>query len=352
MIKKVIRDSNFELLRIVLILMIICLHYMFHGGALNSLNSSDFNFYIAYVFKSFCIVAVDCFILITGFFQINKKYQFKKVVDLWTQTFFYSILLSSISMIFKFEPITIGNIIPMLLPVITGQWWFITAYIVLYCFSPFLNTALNHMDQNNHKKLILYLTVFVVILPSFHLKFIYFQDNGSSLYDFIFLYCIGAYIRKYDVPSKINFLAAYFLCGLSTFLIAIFIYSLNKDGMSSFYYNFIPVELSAICLFMYFKNMKIDSPDINKLASSVFGIYLISDHQFVRTILYSKILHCADYYYSYSLLLHMVISSIGIFISCLIIETFRQRLFIILRAIYSCRIMEISDQLRIYYEKR
>jgi len=122
MIEKTIRDSNFELLRIVLILMIICLHYMVHGGALNSLSQSDFNFYIAYAFESFCIVAVDCFILITGFFQINNKYQFKKVVDLWTQVFFYSILLSSIFWVFKFEPITIGNITKMLLPVITGRW--------------------------------------------------------------------------------------------------------------------------------------------------------------------------------------------------------------------------------------
>ena len=349
MIEKAIRDSNFELLRIVLIVMVICSHYIVFGGALNNLNSSDPNFYIAYALESFIIVAVDCFILITGFFQINNKYHFKKIVDLWTQVFFYSVLISSIFWIFKLEPMTIENITQMLLPVITGQGWFITVYIALYCCSPFLNTALNNMDQNNHKKLLLVLAFFFVILPSFRPNITFFQDNGYSLDNFILLYSIGAYIRKYDAPYKINYLSAYFLCSLSIFLISVFIHTIDENSRTSFYYNFIPVELSAICLFMFFKNIKIRSPKINNVAASVFGIYLISADPFVTDILYSKILRCIDYYYSSFFLLHMVISLIGILIFCLIIETLRQRLFIILHPIYDSRIMAISHRLRIYY---
>jgi surface polysaccharide O-acyltransferase-like enzyme len=347
MIEKTIRDSNFEFLRIVLIIMIICLHYIRHGGALKYLNSSNFNFYITYAFESFSIIAVDCFILITGFFQINKKYQFKKIVDLWTQVFFYSILISSIFWIIKLEPITIGNITRTLLPVITIRWWFITAYITLYCLSPFLNAALNSMDQNNHKKLLFALTFFFVILPTFCSSIVFFQDI-YFLKNFILLYSIGAYIKKYDIVYKINFIYIYILCCSFTFLISVFIHTINKNNLSSFNYNSIMVELSAICLFMFFKNIKIDSPKINKVAASVFGIYLISDDPFVRKILYSKILHCADYYYSPFFLLHMIISLIGIFIFCLITETFRQQLFRILHPIYNSLIMAISHRLRIY----
>ena len=176
MIEKAIRDSNFELLRIVLIVMVICSHYIVFGGALNNLNSSNPNFYIAYALESFIIVAVDCFILITGFFQINNKYHFKKVVDLWAQVFFYSVLISSIFWIFKLEPINIENITQMLLPVITGRGWFITVYIALYCCSPFLNIALNNMDQDNHKTYywfslfsLLYYHLFVRILHFFRI---------------------------------------------------------------------------------------------------------------------------------------------------------------------------------------
>ena len=349
MSEKIIRDSNFELLRIVLIVMIICLHYLGHGGSLEVLRPSDFNFYLAYALESFFIIAVNCFILITGFFQINKECNFKKVVDLWTQVFFYSVLISSIFWIFKLEPINIKNVIQMIFPVITGRWWFITVYIMLYCFSPFINTALNHMEKNTHKELLLVLAFFFVILPSFRPNITYFQDTGYSLYNFVFLYSVGAYIRKYDVLYKINFLYAYFLCSLSIFLVSAFVTITCKKCISFFYYNFIPVELSAIFLFIYFKNTKISSPKINEIATSVFGIYLISSDPFIRNILYSKILHCADYYYSPFFLLHMVVSLVGIFSFCLVIETFRQRLFTILYPVWNYRAIRISHRLRHYY---
>lgn len=347
--KQIIRDSNFELLRIILILMIICHHYLIHGEALKVLKPLDFNFYPAYIFESLFIIAVNCFILITGFFQINKKYRFKKIIDLWVQVFFYSVFISLMFWIFKFKPITIESIIQMLFPIITGRWWFITTYVMLYCFSPFINIALNHMEKNTHNKLLLVLAFFFIILPSFRPNITYFHDNGYSIYNFIFLYSLGAYIRKYNISYEINFLYAYFFCSLFTFLIAVFIYVINKNNISSFYYNFIPVELSAIFLFMFFKKIELRSVVINKVSASVFGIYLISDDPFIREILYSKILHCADYYYSPFFLLHIAVSLIGIFILCLIIETFRQQLFRFCHSFWNSMITMISYRLRLYY---
>jgi hypothetical protein len=183
------------------------------------------------------------------------------------------------------------------------------------------------MDKNTHKKLLLVIAFFYVLLPSIRPNFTYFQDNGYSMYNFIFLYCLGAYIRKYDIPYKINYLNACFLSSLFLFLGLIFGIALHKNCINFFDYSFIPVELSSFFLFIYFKNIKLNSSLINKVAASVFGIYLITQHQFIRTFLYSEILHCSDYYYSPFFLLHMLISLVGIFIFCLVIETFRQQLF-------------------------
>jgi surface polysaccharide O-acyltransferase-like enzyme len=276
--EKSLRDSNFELLRIILILMIIGNHYLFNGGLIPILQPSDFNFYIAYLFLSFFIVAVNCFILITGFFQINKEFHFKKVVELWTEVFFYSVSISAIFWILKLEPINVKNIIQTFFPVLTAQWWFISLYIVLYCFSPFINIAINNMDKNTHKKLLLVIAFFYVLLPSIRPNFTYFQDNGYSMYNFIFLYCLGAYIRKYDIPYKINYLNAYFLSSLFLFLGFVSGTALHKNCINFFDYSFIPVELSSFFLFIYFKNIKLNSSLINKVAASVFGIYLITQH--------------------------------------------------------------------------
>jgi surface polysaccharide O-acyltransferase-like enzyme len=330
-----IRDSNFELLRIVLISMIICLHYFMYGGALHALTPSDSNYYSAYGLESLFIIAVDCFILITGYYQINGKFKLKKIIDLWAQVLFYSVTISSIFWFTKIEPVTISTILQAFFPVITGTYWFVTVYIVLYLFSPFLNIALRNMKKEDHKKLILICAVFFVILPS--INFTYFTDTGYSLYNFVFLYCVGAYIKKYDLPVKnlTYFLFGYLMCSLLVFSGVMLLRTFSETPEYFFTdpwnYNFIFVELGAICLFMVFKNIKIQSPTINFMATSVFGIYLISNHPFVLDVLYSKILHCADYYYSPLFVRHMLFSGIGVLVSCLIIDFFRQKLFLILR---------------------
>ena len=62
------RKSNIELLRIILIIMIITLHYLNGGigGALSNTNPNTFNYYLITFIESLCIVAVNVFIIITG----------------------------------------------------------------------------------------------------------------------------------------------------------------------------------------------------------------------------------------------------------------------------------------------
>lgn len=327
----VIRDSNIELLRIVLISMILCLHYFKYSETLHTLKPSDLNYYPAFWLESLFIVAADCFVLITGYYQINEKFKLKKVIELWKQVIVYSAAISLIFWFSGIEPVTIPTILQAFFPVITGTYWFVTTYIVLYLFSPFINTALNGLKNEDHKKLILVLAVFFVILPS--LNFTSFTDTGYSLYNFIFLYCVGAYINKYDLPVKrlTYFLSGYFICSF-IILFGVTLFRIFPETPDIFYadpwnYNFIFVELAAICLFMVFRHIKIKSRKINAIAASVFGIYLISAHPFVIDLLYSEVLHSADYRYSPFLIPYMLFSGICIFVSCFVIEFFRRKLF-------------------------
>lgn len=64
------RKSNIELLRIILILLVIILHYMniSMGGALGKVRPNTFDYYLDHFIESLSIVAVNVFILITGYF--------------------------------------------------------------------------------------------------------------------------------------------------------------------------------------------------------------------------------------------------------------------------------------------
>jgi surface polysaccharide O-acyltransferase-like enzyme len=329
-----VRDSNIELLRIVLISMILCLHYFKYSGTLHTLKPSDLNYYPSFWLESLFIIAADCFVLITGYYQINEKFKLKKVIELWKQVIFYSVAISLIFWFVGIEPITIHTLLQAFFPVITGTYWFVTTYIVLYLFSPFINTALNSIKKEDHKKLILVLAIFFVILPS--LTFTYFTDTGYSLYNFVFLYCVGAYIKKYDLPIKklTYFLSGYFVCSFIILFGVTFFRMFSETPVIFFSdpwnYNFIFVELAAICLFMVFRQIKIYSEKINVIAASVFGIYLVSAHPFVINVLYSEVLHSADYRYSPLLIPYMLFSGTCIFVSCLLIEFFRRKLFAII----------------------
>ena len=80
-----VRQSNIELLRIIMILAIIGLHYFNGemGGLLVNAKTNTLNYYISHIIESLFIVAVNVFVLITGYFSVSKKsINFRKLIQL------------------------------------------------------------------------------------------------------------------------------------------------------------------------------------------------------------------------------------------------------------------------------
>ena len=101
-LNKIDRKSNFELLRIVCMIMIVMLHTLGHGNALESLNIYSKNFIVSTMFKSLSIVAVNCYVLITGFFGMNMPLPLENNVLGWLIIIGISVILWFIlSMILK-----------------------------------------------------------------------------------------------------------------------------------------------------------------------------------------------------------------------------------------------------------
>ena len=87
------RHSNFELLRIICMLMIIAGHLISCHNTPYSISDSDE--IIKFVCMSFFSVAVNSFVLISGYWGIN--YKTERLVRLIIQTFFYSVSLFLLS---------------------------------------------------------------------------------------------------------------------------------------------------------------------------------------------------------------------------------------------------------------
>lgn len=88
-----VRNSSFELLRIVCMLMIIGGHIIMQHKTAFDVKSADFA--ISLFMRGAFAVAVNAFILISGYFGVNFKW--KRLLKLEMQTLFYSVLLLGVA---------------------------------------------------------------------------------------------------------------------------------------------------------------------------------------------------------------------------------------------------------------
>lgn len=87
------RNRNLDLLRIVSMFMVVLLHSFNHGGLLQDIAPAygTPNLYLVQAIFSFCLVAVNCFVLISGYFLCASDFKLKKWVSTWGQALVYSV---------------------------------------------------------------------------------------------------------------------------------------------------------------------------------------------------------------------------------------------------------------------
>lgn len=291
------RESTYELLRLVLMFLIIIHHSIVFGMGLTGLsweNSlpmyfSEWEKPIATLVNCLCICAVNCFVLISGYFSIklNLKKITSLIITVLTYTFFFCSLYY----------LVIGNIkgaIANMLIFSHPTYWFINAYIYLSMIAPLINLMFKKMSHNFQISFVLFL-----LFVSCYLGFIWHNSlnlNGYNLFQFIFMYSIGGYLRYH--PFKISKFKAILLYVCPSVLNGLIMYGLWQFGylertwfMTS--YNNPLIILAAIGLFMFFSKLHLESKKINKLASSALAIYMVQSSPL-----------CGEYYYKFINNLH------------------------------------------------
>lgn len=327
-----VRKSNFELMRIIAILMIIGLHY-FNGSMGGALQyTSGVNRVISYFFESFFIIGVNLFILVVGYFNFKKKnVNIVRLFNLLLLAYFYGAMFYLVEIFFGYEKFNLINFIKAINPFLGGSYWFIKYYIILNLLIPFINIVLNQINRQSTYKLIGILIVLFSIWPSFLIQ-PPITDGGYGLMNFILLYIIGATIRKYGLSSENKgiYLVVYFICSLFNFLI-----SLSGFEGRCWSYNFLFNIVGSTSLFIWFSYLNIQSKRINYLSGYTFSIYLIHFSPFMIKALYHNILRCQDYYNSHFFLFHFIISVSIIYICSCLIDTLRRKGLSLINSLFS-----------------
>jgi len=329
------RNSSFELLRILCILLIILHHYSAHGVQGLTEHALTINKIIEQVLSMGGKIGVNCFVLITGYFMTNAAFKYKKLLKLILEVFFYSVLSLIVFFGLGLAAYDSKVVKESLFPLTYDMYWFATAYIVMYLLSPFINSFIKILSQERHLKFILLLVVLWSVVPTFTFG----QAAGySSLGWFILLYLIAAYIKlyphKYFIKCKVNIIVA-FLLYMTMVLSVILLDTLgiqNSTFADTATYlremNMLPTLLCSISLFLGFKNLNVGSNKvINTISASAFGVYLIHDNYFVGPYLWGNVFKNTLYLDSTFLLPHAIITTLLIFCGCTIIDQIRLHLF-------------------------
>lgn len=330
------RESNLELYRIVLMLLIVMHHYVVNSGLMSLMEEVPSNpqSIFLYIFGMWGKIGINCFVLITGYFMCKQNITLSKFLRLVFEVWFYSFVIYIIFSFFGYYEFSIkGVLIESLKNFINLQNNFTACFIVFYLFIPFLNIFIKSLDQRQHISLILLCLLFFSILPVF--KFV--KIGYSYVTWFMVLYLIASYLRLYmdsffkKLQAKIQMNQLRFWLLMSLLFVSLSVISVLAVywiGGTHLSYRFVSDSnqilalITAVSLFMLFKNIKIKhSKLINTIAASTFGVLLIhANSNTMRQWLWRDFGNNIGQFGTPTLVLHAFGLCISVFIVCTIID--------------------------------
>lgn len=338
------RQSNLELLRIVSMVLIIVWHMFVHGNIAPGIYNTSVTAFVIRFFQSLSVIAVNCYVLISGYFLVKSKFKIKRLLTLMGQVFCYSagiytalVLTGKIS----FEP---EAFVHAFLPTLFKEYWFVTIYVAMYMLSPVLNRIIRGFSKRQLQAAVCILLFLFMLWPT--VKDCFELKTGQGIVWFVTLYLTSAYLRLYYTPKGKALKSGVFFAAaiLSSFIIkVILVYSVSLFGNESgdfikynlyypltHYYNSVFVYFGAAAFFIFFLNIKITNKSANKIinlfAPLTFGVYLIHDNVYIRKLLWNMV-DAPSHIDSMFFLIYAVAAVVLIYVVCSAVEKCRMIIF-------------------------
>ena len=296
------RDLKLDIIRLFALLCVVSVHF-FRNTNFYSTSVSGTNMFIMIVIRSFFIICVPLFIILTGYLMNRKKLQasyYKGIIRILIIYLICSVIYHIYSYFYLDTPVTIKSFIYDLITYNGTEYaWYLNLYIGLFLLIPFLNMIVDNIKDKKTFNYLL-LTLFVITgLPSFLIIYHNFLPTfWISIYP-IFYYFLGVYLSRYEINLSVK-KCLLFLIGL-----------LIIDGIINYSYSYGRiyrwnkhndysggmVMLTSFLTFNMLLKIKVTYNEkkekiLKTLSNAVFGAYLLScifddiiyDYFFTRTI--------------------------------------------------------------------
>lgn len=328
------RNYGVDTLRILSMLMIVAVHIFTQGGVLAAAEPGSANWYVGWALRIFMIVDVNCFALITGYVSVDSRFRASRVVSLWFQLIAYSVVISGV---FRLLDISAFQPRATLFPVMSGRWWYMTAYFGIVFLLPFIGPLFDRISRKQASMLVCALICVFSLLPTVYYADSFKLHGGYATAWLAILAVIGGYIKRFEPFQNIRrrwiiIYAVCMACVCAYKFIATALGLASADRFVNFTSVF--VLIGSISLLLFFSRVSI-APAVKKLTAFVapmaFGVYLIHVHPCVWNYVLDGLFAPLAARNTAVMVLGVIGGALGIFILCAAVDWVRGQLFRLLR---------------------
>ena len=288
------RYSNYELLRLVAMAMIVISHCNYHGvlcsGEKSGIEIWERGSLLYKSVVSFSIlgtIGAGLFFMLTGYFLCTKEFSsIKSIKRICMETLFYVIFAIMISIIVgafsnAVDKEIIKNLVWLVFTPFSGSvWWFVTAIFFYTCGVMFREYLEDRMSLT-----ICLICIWGGVMLNGCLRYILFSFSGTdNITEQIIATLLGILLRLFAEP------------------------------------------LAVWGFFGAFSHIRLHSKRINSLASHVFGVYLFHDSPIMRKVIWG-FLKPAEYYNIWLFYIYVPFCLVLVYVIGIIIDYIREKTF-------------------------
>ena len=252
------RDYGIDCVKVLAVFFVI-LHHVVDCGLTMSDTAGGALKTIWYLTHTVALTCVNLFALVTGYLCVTSGSAHRRLLSLWVQTLSIGLIVSAVIALVGGN-VRAGDWLRSLFPVVTGEYWYFTAYVVICLFMPFVNPGARSLDRKAFAGLLIAFFLLMSVSSLFTEGDPFVLKNGYSFAWLLVVYLFGAYWRLHMAKPPPLAACVAVLC---TFSFVFMIPSIGKRMFSG--------ELSA--WFADFNPVRYTSPFTFMMSLALFGLF-------------------------------------------------------------------------------
>lgn len=294
--------------------MILTVHSLGWGGAVNTLTMSDINYYMVLPIYFISQIGNTLFFLLTGYFS-SGNIRAQKLVFLQRKTSFYVFGISLVILLFGLNPdITITYVVKSLFPIVFNRYWFISVYFILYILSAPLHKGLAQCSRR-----IVLLTIAALLINN---TFLY--PANMTLLQGVSAFVVGYYLREFKPfekwKNKYVLLVYFVFLGLyAVERVAMQIIGIDHTKLDEGL-RYILILSMAVMFFVFFEKIQFKAKWPSKISANVIAVYLISACPPAVTLIYTDLVPIEELAAKYWFMPYYIVVNVLFFVLCIAID--------------------------------